>query len=105
MVFFFFFKQKTAYEIYYGLVGSEMCIRGRLGTVHRHEKTGVLHGLLRVRQFTQDDAHILCTPCLLYTSDAADDLLCVDLGGRRIIYKKNYVNATLPTPLTSYPII
>ena len=33
-----------------------------LGTVHRHEKTGVLHGLLRVRQFTQDDAHILCAP-------------------------------------------
>ncbi|MFY9148504.1 MAG: threonine--tRNA ligase [Smithellaceae bacterium] len=33
-----------------------------LGTVHRHEKTGVLHGLLRVRQFTQDDAHILCRP-------------------------------------------
>ena len=33
-----------------------------LGTVHRHEKTGVLHGLLRVRQFTQDDAHIICMP-------------------------------------------
>ncbi|MFP4167761.1 MAG: threonine--tRNA ligase [Desulfonatronovibrionaceae bacterium] len=33
-----------------------------LGTVHRHEKSGVLHGLLRVRQFTQDDAHILCRP-------------------------------------------
>jgi threonyl-tRNA synthetase len=33
-----------------------------LGTVHRHEKSGVLHGLLRVRAFTQDDAHILCTP-------------------------------------------
>ena len=33
-----------------------------LGTVHRHEKTGVLHGLLRVREFTQDDAHIICTP-------------------------------------------
>ncbi|MCX5851007.1 MAG: threonine--tRNA ligase [Deltaproteobacteria bacterium] len=33
-----------------------------LGTVLRHEKTGVLHGLMRVRQFTQDDAHILCTP-------------------------------------------
>ena len=29
------------------------------------------------------------TRCLLYTSDAADDLLCVDLGGRRIIKKKN----------------
>ena len=33
-----------------------------LGTVHRHERSGVLHGLTRVRQFTQDDAHILCTP-------------------------------------------
>jgi len=33
-----------------------------LGTVHRHEKTGVLHGLLRVREFTQDDAHIICAP-------------------------------------------
>ena len=31
----------------------------------------------------------LCRCCLLYTSDAADDLLCVDLGGRRIIKKKN----------------
>ncbi|KPK42960.1 MAG: threonyl-tRNA synthetase [Omnitrophica WOR_2 bacterium SM23_29] len=33
-----------------------------LGTVYRHEKGGVLHGLLRVRGFTQDDAHIFCTP-------------------------------------------
>jgi len=33
-----------------------------LGLVHRHEKSGVLHGLLRVRQFTQDDAHIYCLP-------------------------------------------
>jgi len=33
-----------------------------LGTVHRHEKSGVLHGLTRVRGFTQDDAHILCAP-------------------------------------------
>jgi threonyl-tRNA synthetase len=32
------------------------------GVVHRHEKSGVLHGLLRVREFTQDDAHIYCTP-------------------------------------------
>jgi len=36
-----------------------------LGTVHRHERAGVLHGLLRVRGFTQDDAHILCTPEML----------------------------------------
>ena len=33
-----------------------------LGTVYRHERAGVLHGLLRVRGFTQDDAHIFCTP-------------------------------------------
>ncbi|OGV38364.1 MAG: threonine--tRNA ligase [Lentisphaerae bacterium GWF2_45_14] len=33
-----------------------------LGTVYRYEKSGVLHGLLRVRGFTQDDAHIICTP-------------------------------------------
>ena len=33
-----------------------------LGTVYRFEKAGVLHGLMRVRGFTQDDAHIICTP-------------------------------------------
>lgn len=32
------------------------------GVVHRHEKSGVLHGLLRVREFTQDDAHLFCRP-------------------------------------------
>jgi threonyl-tRNA synthetase len=32
-----------------------------LGTVHRHERSGVLHGLMRVRCFTQDDAHVYCT--------------------------------------------
>lgn len=33
-----------------------------MGVVHRHEKSGVLHGLFRVRMFTQDDAHVYCTP-------------------------------------------
>jgi threonyl-tRNA synthetase len=33
-----------------------------LGTVYRYERSGVLHGMLRVRGFTQDDAHIFCTP-------------------------------------------
>jgi threonyl-tRNA synthetase len=32
------------------------------GMVHRHEASGVMHGLFRVRQFTQDDAHVYCTP-------------------------------------------
>lgn len=35
---------------------------GELGLVHRHEKSGALHGLMRVRCFTQDDAHIFMTP-------------------------------------------
>ena len=38
------------------------CRWAELGTVYRYEKAGVLHGLLRVRGFTQDDAHIICTP-------------------------------------------
>jgi threonyl-tRNA synthetase len=33
-----------------------------LGTVYRYERAGVLHGLMRVRGFTQDDAHIFCRP-------------------------------------------
>ena len=35
---------------------------GELGFVHRHERSGALHGLMRVRAFTQDDAHVYCTP-------------------------------------------
>lgn len=38
------------------------CRWAELGTVYRYEKSGVLHGLMRVRGFTQDDAHIICTP-------------------------------------------
>ncbi len=46
-----------------------------LGTVYRFERSGVLHGLLRVRGFTQDDAHIICRP------DQIEDevLACLDL--------------------------
>ena len=33
-----------------------------LGTVYRYERSGVLHGLTRVRGFTQDDAHVICRP-------------------------------------------
>ena len=42
-----------------------------LGTVNRHEKSGVLHGLLRVREFTQDDAHIFLRPDQLHTEISA----------------------------------
>jgi len=47
-----------------------------LGTVYRFEKSGVLHGLIRVRGFTQDDAHIFCTPEQL----AEEITACVKLG-------------------------
>ena len=42
-----------------------------------------------------------CNSCLLYTSDAADDLLCVDLGGRRIIKKKTYYYINSTTSMSS----
>jgi len=49
---------------------------GELGTVYRYERSGVMHGLLRVRGFTQDDAHIFCTP-----SQVEDEIGgCVDFA-------------------------
>src|ERR1700733_7002949 len=55
---------------------------GELGTVYRYERSGVMHGLLRVRGFTQDDAHIFCSPeqveaeitgCLEFALDVLKD--------------------------------
>ena len=42
--------------------------------------------------------------CLLYTSDAADAILCVDLGGRRLLKKKNQTQLTKITPLVRLPL-
>ncbi len=47
-----------------------------LGTVYRYERSGVLHGLLRVRGFTQDDAHIFCTPSQIEAEVEA----CIDFA-------------------------
>src|SRR5260370_27551831 len=47
-----------------------------LGTVYRYERSGVLHGLLRVRGFTQDDAHIFCMPSQI----AAEVEACIDFA-------------------------
>ena len=88
MVRFFFFKQKTAYEMLRSLVGSEMCIRDRWrsGALPPQAAFYTDH----VAPITKDGRRkaVVIISCLLYTSDAADDLLCVDLGGRRIIKKK-----------------
>ena len=91
---FFFFKQKTAYEMLRSLVGSEMCIRDR-SIPSRSAKISSSDCDIRSRN-TRVFTQVSFMPsgiCLLYTSDAADDLLCVDLGGRRIIKKKTI---TLP---------
>ena len=71
------------------LVGSEMCIRDSPQAEHMAQMADPgLAGCLAVigRAAGYQPAHAVA--CLLYTSDAADDLLCVDLGGRRIIKKK-----------------
>ena len=71
------------------LVGSEMCIRdSEMRYVgQRHDgRTG--EGAAKGTGARNDQQCSRFRPCLLYTSDAADDLLCVDLGGRRIIKKK-----------------
>src|SRR5450756_738143 len=62
-----------------------------------------LVGIFRFSTSVSDGAAIgaIRSPCLLYTSDAADDLLCVDLGGRRIIKKtKNKQNTKKPSKKT-----
>jgi len=54
---------------------------GEFGTVYRYERSGVLHGLLRVRGFTQDDAHIFCTPETLKQEITG----CLDLA--QLVYR------------------
>ena len=74
------------------LVGSEMCIRDRFNcdvSISKGEKSSqktIVCYNVSIDCILEKLSEILY--CLLYTSDAADDLLCVDLGGRRIIKKK-----------------
>ena len=86
--FFFFCKQKTAYEIEYGLVGSEMCIRDRDSGVRRTVQRGRADHSPGRHQHGYPGQCRGAAPCLLYTSDAADERSSVDLGGRRILKKK-----------------
>lgn len=50
-----------------------------LGTVYRYERSGALHGMLRVRGFTQDDAHIFCTPDQLETEMTGCVKMAIDM--------------------------
>ena len=79
-----------------------MCIRDRIVAVPLNRGAGVVtsfvkaDGIIHIPQNTEG-----YEACLLYASDAADDLLGVDLGGRRIITKKN--NTTLYTLSNTNP--
>ena len=81
-----------------------MCIRDR-------RYLTLFQALLQLTQLDIDDLLQLIPGervehddlCLLYTSDAADDLLCVDLGGRRIITKKNPTHHRRLHPTTATP--
>ena len=76
----------TAYSLAFLNFGQSLIITGGLIIVMVMAALGVQSGYLTVGDFVMVNAYI----CLLYTSDAADDTPCVDLGGRRII-KKNCV--------------
>ncbi|HKW15915.1 MAG TPA: threonine--tRNA ligase [Terriglobales bacterium] len=79
---------------------------GELGTVYRYERSGVMHGLLRVRGFTQDDAHIFCTPeqiedeiaaCVEFAKDTLHDFgfdkFVTELSTWNPEDKKNFVGS------------
>ncbi|MBN1241655.1 MAG: threonine--tRNA ligase [Spirochaetales bacterium] len=65
-----------------------------LGTVYRYERSGTLHGLMRVRGFTQDDAHIICTPAQI--GDEIAEVLRFSLSMHRTLGFKD-IKAYLAT--------
>ena len=74
-------------------MGSEMCIRDRcVGRCVGRVAVDLVPQHPRGGRGCRCTAGARGQPCLLYTSDAADDLLCVDLGGRRIIKKKEHIS-------------
>ena len=73
-----------------GAIGSPHILQvSGIGESEKLKERGIktIHELKGVGKNLQD--HLMFRPCLLYTSDAADDSLRVDLGGRRIIKKSN----------------
>lgn len=84
-------------EIYKSLILTYKDLPKRLaefGTVYRYEQSGQLHGLTRVRSFTQDDAHIFCTPDQLYSEcEKVIDLIL------HVFYKFNFNQFTIQISL------
>ena len=81
---------------------------GELGTVYRYERSGAMHGLLRVRGFTQDDAHIFCTPeqiedevvnCLEFATRCAEDFRLRAIRSRDFdVGRRHRAASTTATP-------
>ena len=69
-------------------MGSEMCIRDRYTGLLKITKNTDALSIVMGHEIAHAVARHSVESCLLYTSDAADDTPCVDLGGRRIIKKK-----------------
>ncbi len=67
-----------------------------LGTVYRYERSGVLHGLMRVRGFTQDDAHIICTPDQVSAEILEVLSLCSNILDAFGFHKKHVYLSTRP---------
>jgi len=73
-----------------------------LGTVYRYERSGVLHGLMRVRGFTQDDAHIFCTPEQLPTEVENCVNFALDLLGKFGFTQFSITLSTGPFPSAAW---
>ena len=82
-----------------------MCIRDRrLGYTNLSFEVGDIGQYVTDKEIDIVVSLHACNTCLLYTSDAADDLLCVDLGGRRIIKQKNRLISMHSHYTTIYPL-
>ena len=82
-----------------------MCIRDRFTAHVLQQRADMILNWLKERLQPKGIQVRVDMRCLLYTSDAADDLLCVDLGGRRIIKKKNINEAKIKDVHTHTPHI
>ena len=95
-MFFFFFQAEDGIRDAQESRGLEMCIRDRRVVEEPVHHVVQSLSLAELDQHGPEGIAHLAEACLLYTSDAADDLLCVDLGGRRILKKKNKKKNTIP---------
>ena len=71
-------------------IGNQYLIRAKLGTISDEDSNVILMQDVKAEIQLDNSEKILISACLLYTSDAADDSLRVDLGGRRIIKKVEF---------------